>query len=57
MISGAGAMDNVWLVILLNVANHYHPRALTVKVNPKPNIFHLNQIRPTVVTKQKTPEI
>jgi hypothetical protein len=41
MISGAGAMDNVWLVILLN----------------GPNIFHLNQIRPTVVTKQKTPEI
>jgi hypothetical protein len=41
MISGLEMFDNDWLVILLN----------------GPNIFHLNQIRPTVVTKQKTPEI
>jgi hypothetical protein len=50
-------MDNVWLVILLIRAKHNYPRALMVKVNPKPNIFHLNQIRPTVDRKQKTPEI
>jgi|LauGreDrversion2_6_1035139.scaffolds.fasta_scaffold08122_3 hypothetical protein len=42
MISGAGAMDNVWLVILLIRANHNHPRDLTVKVNPEPNINYQN---------------
>lgn len=53
MISGMEMFDNVWLVILLIRAKQFYNPGWKVE----PNIFHLNQIRPTVDRKQKTPEI
>lgn len=57
MISGMEMFDNVWLVILLIRAKQFYTDSGDPGWKVEPNIFHLNQIRPTVDRKQKTPEI